>query len=191
MNVRDEQRGRVAEKLAAHLLAHGLSRSSLRQLAAAAGVSDRMLLYYFADKSEVLSASLERIATRVIDSLAQAFPEGQRFPVRELVLRAATVTGQPEMRGFMRLWIEVIAAASRGEAPFVDISGQIVLGFQNWIESRLALAEGKDRAGLALAIIGLIDGLALIDACIGEQAAQDAMSALPKLLSPELNPAKP
>ncbi|MFY8208820.1 MAG: TetR/AcrR family transcriptional regulator, partial [Caulobacter sp.] len=49
MNVRDEQRARVIAVLADHLLATGLSQASLRQLAAAAGVSDRMLLYYFAD----------------------------------------------------------------------------------------------------------------------------------------------
>jgi AcrR family transcriptional regulator len=45
MSTRDEQRDKVVERLAGHLLEHGLARTSLRQLAAAAGVSDRMLLY--------------------------------------------------------------------------------------------------------------------------------------------------
>ena len=52
MNIRDTQRAAVTERLSSHILAHGLARSSLRELAAAAGVSDRMLLYYFDDKSE-------------------------------------------------------------------------------------------------------------------------------------------
>ncbi|MFN9375915.1 MAG: hypothetical protein ACK564_02585 [Novosphingobium sp.] len=44
MSIRDAQREAVIERLAGHLLAHGLARTSLRQLAQAAGVSDRMLL---------------------------------------------------------------------------------------------------------------------------------------------------
>ena len=55
MSPRDEQRERVIGALTGHLLRTGLSQSSLRQLAAAAEVSDRMLLYYFVDKAEVLA----------------------------------------------------------------------------------------------------------------------------------------
>ncbi|MCA3750444.1 MAG: TetR family transcriptional regulator, partial [Phenylobacterium sp.] len=54
MTVRAAQRQVVTERLAGHLLASGLSRTSVRQLAAAAQVSDRMLLYYFRDKAEAL-----------------------------------------------------------------------------------------------------------------------------------------
>ncbi|NCU12087.1 MAG: TetR/AcrR family transcriptional regulator, partial [Sphingomonadaceae bacterium] len=76
MSVRDEQREAVVERLAAHLLETGLSRTSLRQLAAAAGVSDRMLLYYFADKAEVLSAVLARVAGELAMRLTKAIPDG-------------------------------------------------------------------------------------------------------------------
>ena len=59
MTIREEQRRRVTERLAGHLLATGLSRTSVRQLAAAAaaGVSYRMLLYDFKDKTEVIAAA--------------------------------------------------------------------------------------------------------------------------------------
>ena len=46
MTTREEQRQLVIERLSRHLLDVGLAQASLRQLAAAAGVSDRMLLYY-------------------------------------------------------------------------------------------------------------------------------------------------
>ncbi|WP_219892504.1 TetR/AcrR family transcriptional regulator [Aquisediminimonas profunda] len=183
MSIRDEQRERVVEKLSAHLLANGLAKMSLRQLAAAAGVSDRMLLYYFEDKAEVLSASLERIAGQMMASLERALPEGQVFHVADFVSRAAGVAGQPEMRGFMRLWVEVIAAAARNEVPFAAISNQIIFGFQAWVESRLDLPDGVDRAGVALAIIALIDGLALIEICVGEQPMARAVRALAILTS--------
>jgi AcrR family transcriptional regulator len=57
MTVRAVQRQVVTERLAGHLLATGLARTSVRQMAAAAGVSDRMLLYYFKDKAEVIAAA--------------------------------------------------------------------------------------------------------------------------------------
>ncbi len=183
MSVRDEQRERVVERLSAHLLSTGLAQVSLRQLAAAAGVSDRMLLYYFDDKAEVLSASLERVGAEMIGGLAQAMPDGRVFQVDAFIQRASAFASQPEMRNFMKLWIEVIAAASRGELPFVAISGQIIEGFQAWVESRLDLPAGADRAGLALAIIALIDGLALIDICVGEKSTARATSALTLLVS--------
>ena len=76
MGIRDEQRERVVERLSGHLLATGLAQVSLRQLATAAGVSDRMLLYYFDDKAEVLSASLQRIAGQMmVPSASSRWPK--------------------------------------------------------------------------------------------------------------------
>ena len=41
----DKDRTRLLDRLAAHVIAHGLSAASLRPLAKAAGTSDRMLMY--------------------------------------------------------------------------------------------------------------------------------------------------
>ena len=54
----DTRRAAILERIADHILANGLSASSLRPLAKAAGTSDRMLLYYFADKAEIITAAL-------------------------------------------------------------------------------------------------------------------------------------
>ena len=62
MNTRDERREAAIERMADHVLAEGLAAATLRPLAAAAGTSDRMLLYYFADKDELLTATLARIS---------------------------------------------------------------------------------------------------------------------------------
>ena len=183
MSIRDDQRERVVERLAAHLLETGLAQTSLRQLAAAAGVSDRMLLYYFADKVELLSAVLARIAASATVGLGEAMPDGQTFTPAQFILRATEVTARPEMRRFMRLWIAVIAAAAKGEEPFVSISAQIVAGFQQWGEARLELPVGADRAGLALAMIAVIDGLAVVEICSGEALAARASGALGSLLA--------
>ncbi|HEX4849026.1 MAG TPA: TetR/AcrR family transcriptional regulator [Novosphingobium sp.] len=182
MNVRDEQRDKVTERLAAHLLETGLARTSLRQLAAAAGVSDRMLLYYFADKAEVLTAVMARVAGELTVRLAAAIPEGEPLGPGELVRRAASFTTGTEMRRFMRLWVEVVAAAAKGEQPFVAIASQIMAGFRAWVDSRLALPPGADREAMAAAIIAVVDGLALVDICSDDVVTQRMPAALAILL---------
>ncbi|CAN1548926.1 AcrR Transcriptional regulator [Sphingomonadaceae bacterium] len=181
MSIRNAQREAAIEKLVEHLLEHGLAAISLRQLADAAGVSDRMLLYYFADKAEVLSVTLTRIAEMMADALVEALPEGESFSPADLLQRAAALTTQDEMRRFMRFWVEVVAAAARGEPAFAGIAAQIMQEWQTWVESRLILPPDTDRRAVALAIIATIDGLALIDICAGGPAAIQARKALPIL----------
>jgi len=45
MSVRTDRRQAALERMADHLLREGMTGASLRPLAAAAGTSDRMLLY--------------------------------------------------------------------------------------------------------------------------------------------------
>lgn len=181
MGTRDEQREMVADLLARHLLATGLAQTSLRQLAAAAGVSDRMLLYYFADKAEVLAASMARLAGQMAEGIEEALPTGATLPPRDLVVLAARITAGTEMRAFMRLWVEVIAAAARGEEPYVAIAGQVIAGFRQWLAPRLDVPAGTDREALAGTIIALVDGLALVDICSDEAQSRAMRDALPGL----------
>ena len=183
MSIRDTQREVVVERLAAHLLETGLARTSLRQLAQAAGVSDRMLLYYFADKSDVLSAVMTRVAGELAVRLADAIPGDAPLKPAELVRRAAAFTTGPEMRRFMRLWVEVVAAAARDEAPFPAIVSQVMAGFRQWVDARLDLPPGADREGTAAAVIAVIDGLALVDICAEDDIAARMSAALGTLLS--------
>lgn len=178
MAPRDDQRARATGLMAAHLLHSGLAATSLRQLAAAAGVSDRMLLYYFADKAEALTAAMEQIAADIGAQLIDAIPPGPALPPAALIAAAARITTAPGMKPYMRLWIEVVAASARGEAPFPAIARQIATGFRLWIEARLDPSGLADPVGTAALILATVDGLALLDVCsedgITERAAQAA-----------------
>lgn len=181
MIARDEHRQRVVEVLAAHLLRTGLAEASLRQLAAAAGVSDRMLLYYFDDKADVLSAAMQRVATDFAASLAAAVPETE-LPARQIVAKAAALVLAEATRPYMRLWVEVVAAAARGEAPFPEIAAQIVAGFMGWIDSRLAPRDLPDRQAVTAAILAVIDGMALLEITAGADLTARAAKALVEIL---------
>lgn len=178
MPTRDEQRERVVQRLSAHLLETGLSQISLRQLAAAARVSDRMLLYYFEDKAAVLAAAMERVAFGLADEFGKAMPPDEKLTPPEFLKHAAMLTTQTGMRRFMRLWIEVVAAAAKGEAPFVAIAAQIMAGFQIWVDSRLDVPAGTDRAAVAAAIIAMVDGLALVGVCSDDELVARAVGGL-------------
>ena len=70
MTIRAQRREMVLERMCDHVLVNGLASATLRPLAAAADTSDRMLLYYFDDKDDVMTAVLEHIAARMIGTLA-------------------------------------------------------------------------------------------------------------------------
>lgn len=181
MIARDTQREKVVERLAEHLLATGLSETSLRQLAGAADVSDRMLLYYFADKAEVLATASARIAMVLVVQLEVAIPTGSALTAPQLITAAVAATNDEAMRPYMRLWIEVVAAAARGEAPFVEIAQQIAQGFLHWIDARLASDSGPDRAATVAMILAMVDGLALLRVCSGDDLADRAGAAMGRL----------
>lgn len=178
MIARDEQRERVIERLCGHLLETGLSAASLRQLAGAAGVSDRMLLYYFADKAEVLAAVMQRLAGGMATQLDQVAAEGERLPRMALAARCAELVVADEFRPYMALWVEAVAAAARKEAPFAEIVRQVTEGFLTWIESRLEVPEGGDARGAAAMILALVDGLALVEICTADDSARRAVAIL-------------
>ena len=164
--------------MAGHLLATGLSRTSLRQLAAAAGVSDRMLLYYFKDKAEALSEAMARVTGQLGHQLEASVTAGERLAPERLLAEAAQMVTGTEVRPFMALWMEVIAAAARGEAPFAGIAGQVTAGFLGWIETRLDIEDAERRAATAGLILAAIDGLALLEIGAGvERAAAAAARA--------------
>jgi len=176
------QRERVLAKTAAHVLQHGLSHASLRQLAAAAGVSDRMLLYYFDDKTELIAATLTRVALDMQVRLAEVFPSDARFRPGDITARAADLTSAPPLRAYMHLWVEITALAARGQAPYVVVAEEIAKGFHAWIDARLAIEDGEERRQVAAMLLVFIDGLSLLDTFAGGDIATDARQAMIRLL---------
>ena len=97
-------RRRLLELVADHVLAHGASELSLSELARAIGSSNRMLLYHFGSKEEVLQQ-----ATLV------AF---ERFPILEGALRRLR-TGDGALRDrLLRVWADIAHPDNR---PFLAL----------------------------------------------------------------------
>jgi AcrR family transcriptional regulator len=62
----DSRREELLDRVTDHVLTHGLIGLSLRPVAAAAGTSDRMLVYHFGTRDELVSAVVARTNERAM-----------------------------------------------------------------------------------------------------------------------------
>ncbi|MDP2285561.1 MAG: TetR/AcrR family transcriptional regulator [Pseudohongiella sp.] len=151
-----DKRAEVIDLLTVHFLDTGLSDTGLRRLAEVAGTSDRMLLYYFANKDELLAAVLTHIAGGLSASLTQLFGTTPLSP--DTVLEKLWVAAKSDaFKPYLRLWLDLAAHANRGDPLFLSIAQQISTGWINWMASLLDVPEANKDATAAL-ILAAVDG---------------------------------
>lgn len=156
MSKKDVKRAEIVGKLAAHFLEAGLGDTGLRRLAKVAGTSDRMLLYYFENKDELVTAVLIEIGTALAATLDTTFGKGPLSPADALdalwgMVKSPTVANQ------LRLWLDLSSRASRGDPLFSAIVDQMTDGWIDWLAGLLDVPE-KRRRSYAVLIMAAIDG---------------------------------
>ncbi len=156
----EARRSALIERLTDHVLACGLRSASLRPLAKAAGTSDRMLLYYFADKAELLGTVLESVAARMTAALAQHIAP-ELLPLAELEARLVTVLLDDQFWPYMALWLEIASLSARGDPLMRDIGNRIGQGFLMWGAMQLDSAA-EHRVNDALRLMIGIEGRVLL-----------------------------
>ena len=157
----DARRAEIIERLTDHVLAEGLSASSLRPLAKAAGTSDRMLLYYFKDKSEIITAVLQLISARLVSMLAErAAP--QPMPIDDLRRQFAGILFVDELWPYMRVWLEVASKAAMGDAYYRAVGEQIGRGFLEWGKAQLKSDNDAQRDIDAAKLLVSIEGMLVL-----------------------------
>src|SRR3712207_1214218 len=89
-----------------HVLREGVATLSLRPLAAALGTSDRMHLYYFGTRVDLLAAARDTVGEQLQAGLTAALPDAPVPPGRLLpTLWASLETSGAEAH--VRLYLEV------------------------------------------------------------------------------------
>ena len=151
----------ILNKIADYLLASGMKDSSLRQLAAVIGTSDRMLLHYFADKEEMMTAALNLVATRMIDLLEST--RSGPMPYQTLVPYLAGMIKDPGVRPYLRLWLELTALSTSSEA-YRLIARQICDSFYDWIALSLKVERDEERESMSALAFATVEGFVLLDA---------------------------
>lgn len=145
------------EELAAlatdYALDHGLIGLSLRPLAAAIGTSDRMLLYHFADKDDLV-ATILRISNDRSVRAVRSLPRSRS--VRTAVLDLWRVSTAEESDHCHRTYVEAAALGILGREPYVSVVRE---ANERWVD---ALADHLTAAGCTRARAGR--AVALLDA---------------------------
>lgn len=163
MSKADAKRAQIIDHLVDFLLREGLGAASLRPLAEAAGTSDRMLLYYFRDKEELLAATLTQGAAQLTVLLDAAMDATPRTPESlEADLLAATMA--EDFWPFTCLWFEIAAHSARGDPLYRQLGGAIAEGFCGWIADRLAIDDPIERRAAAHRLLTVIEGAQLLRA---------------------------
>lgn len=179
MTRRDEKRAAIVEKLAAHLLSAGLGGTGLRRLAEVADTSDRMLLYYFENKEEILSAVLARIASGLTGSLEAILGKVPLPPARVLETIWATIK-QEAAANQLRLWLDLSSRASRGDPFFQEVVARIGADWVAWLSGILDVPD-EDKPALAVLMMGAVDGQVVLfptDLAKGDEAIRELVRML-------------
>lgn len=133
----------AVERIAAHLLAEGLTKTGLRLLAEVAGTSDRMLIYYFGSKEALLDEVLQTIAADVTTQL-DALLGTQPRPAAELLAQLTALTMSEPFKPSIQLWFELVGLVARGQEPYLSNARILANNWIAWIASRMddPTAEG-------------------------------------------------
>jgi len=169
----EARRAEILDRLADYVLAEGLSAASIRPLADAAGISDRMLLYYFEDKADVMAATIGRVSERLVALLnKKAAPEP--LPLDALRAKLTKVLLTEEMWPYMRLWLEIASLSARNDPFYRGVAEQIGRGFLAWGAAQLKSATPKQREADAARLLAMVDGTVLLKAVGLHDAARKA-----------------
>lgn len=141
------RRAALAEAATDFALEHGLIGLSLRPLAAAIGTSDRMLLYHFTSKDDLVAAVLRESNDR---SIAQIRALAARGSVREEVLALWTAMNEPDLDRCQRVYVEAAALGLLGQEPYASVVREANAAWARALADRLseagALRARVDRA---------------------------------------------
>ncbi|MGB0919797.1 MAG: TetR/AcrR family transcriptional regulator [Alphaproteobacteria bacterium] len=157
----EQKRAALVSALSYYVLENGLGQASLRDLAEAADTSDRMLLYYFQNRDDLVGTILGHIALEMQADLDTALPEGtDQVPLTTLAPQLTELVRSPPFKPYMIFWLEAAAAAARGIEPHATMSGALMDGFVAWAKARLT-PEDQEKAYF---ILTLIDGVTFMEA---------------------------
>ncbi|MEP3422000.1 MAG: TetR/AcrR family transcriptional regulator [Erythrobacter sp.] len=149
--------------LAAHVLHHGLAGASLRVLAKAADTSDRMLIYHFGNKQNLITDLLRYLADQYAQSLASGMGDDRAKTRQECVARILAQGREETMQPFLILWWEIVAGASRGVVGYKDAAHAMMAQLLLWLEGQMP-DDDPDPVGGARYLLTLIEGSLMLNA---------------------------
>ena len=154
----------------------GLSQLTFGRLAKRLGISDRVVVYYFPSKDDLIGEVLAAMGAELQATLAPAFAS-PAADHRELLRAVWPVLARPDADPVFALFFEAGGLAATGCEPYASLVPQLV---EAWIEWAAAFIRGtrSHRRAEAEVAIAVIDGLLLTRQLAGPEVANRAARRL-------------
>lgn len=154
----------------------GLSQLTFGRVAKRLGISDRIVVYYFPTKDDLIGEALHAMAAELQATLAPAFSVPAADHI-ELLRTAWPVLARVEADPVFALFFEAGGLAATGREPFCTLVPELM---EAWIKWAGAFVRGADvhRRAEAEAAIAVLDGLLLLRQLAGPAAADRAARAI-------------
>lgn len=154
----------------------GLSQLTFGRLAKRLGISDRIIVYYFPSKDDLISEVIVAMGLRLQTTLAEAF-DAPAADHSELIAAAWPIVATPNADRTFALFFEANGLASVGRDPYRTLVPALIEGWIDWAGQFLEGTPAKRRRE-AQAAIALLDGLLLLRSLAGPDAANEAAKTL-------------
>lgn len=154
----------------------GLSQLTYGRVAKHLGINDRVVVYYFPTKDELVAEVLFSVGLELQAALAPAFAEPAADHL-ELVRRTWPLVATTDADPVFALFFEANGLAAAGRSPFAELVPQLVEAWLAWAAEHIDATPAR-RRDEAAAAIALIDGLLLLRQLAGAQAADRAAKRL-------------
>jgi AcrR family transcriptional regulator len=150
----------------------GISQLTYGRVAKQLGISDRVVVYYFPSKEDLVGEALVAIGIQLQQSLEPAFRSLAKDHL-QLVKAAWPVMARAEADAVFSLFLEAMGLAASGREPYCTLVPQLVEAWIIWAAEYLEGTPARRRAEAETAI-ALLDGLLLLRQMAGPGAADRA-----------------
>ena len=150
----------------------GFSQLSFGRIAKHLGISDRMAVYYFPTKDDLITETVSAMGLELQQALAAAFTA----PATDYLALARTawpVLASSAADPVFALFFEANGLAAAGREPYRTLVPQLVKAWISWA-SEFIEGDTEQRSVEAETAIALIDGLLLLRHLAGAEAADRA-----------------
>jgi AcrR family transcriptional regulator len=150
----------------------GLSQLTYGRVARQLGISDRVVVYYFPSKEDLVSEVLVGVGIQLQQALEPAF----RSPAEDhlqLVKAAWPVMAREEVDAVFSLFLEATGLAASGREPYRTLVPQLVEAWITWAADYLQGTPARRRTEAETAV-AVLDGLLLLRQMAGTAAADRA-----------------
>ena len=158
-------------------LADGLGALTFRRVAHELGASDRMVVYYFPTKSDLVVAVVTALGAQLQATLEVAFGPDP-LDADELMRRAWPVLASASAATVFHRFFEIIGLALAGQAPYAELAPLLLDGWIDWLAERVRASTATQRRAIAASVVSRLDGLLLLQSVSGTRTARAAAREL-------------